>query len=104
MSPRFSLSLRAKRLAVIVATTLVALAVALCAMIAYDLRLFQSKSVAELETQAELLGKTTPPALQFDDPKVAQDNLQLLRFRPGIHAPAISAAPGPMFANYTPSP
>ena len=62
MTPRFSLSLRAKLLAVIVATTLVALAVALCAMIAYDLRLFQSKSVVELETQAELLGKTTAPA------------------------------------------
>ena len=104
MTLRFSLSLRAKLLAVIVATTLVALAVALCAMIAYDLRLFQSKSVAELETQAELLGKTTAPALQFDDPKVAQENLQLLRFRPEIQAAAIYDARGAMFAKYAASP
>jgi signal transduction histidine kinase/ActR/RegA family two-component response regulator len=104
MTPRFSLSLRAKLLAVILATTLVALAVALCAMIAYDLRLFQSKSVAELETQAELLGKTTAPALQFDDPKVAQENLQLLRFRPEIQAAAIYDARGAMFAKYAASP
>jgi CheY-like chemotaxis protein len=89
MTPGFSVSLRTKLLGVVLITTLVALAVALCAMIAYDLRLFQSKSVAELETQAELLGRASAPALQFDDPNVAQENLQLLRFRPEIQAAAI---------------
>ena len=88
-------------LAVILVTTLIAVAVALCAMIAYDLRLFQGKSVAELETQAELLGRTTAAALEFDDPKVAQENLQLLRFRPEIQAAAIYDARGKIFAKYS---
>jgi len=96
----FSGSLRGKLLAVILVTTLVALAVALCAMILYDLRLFQGKSVAELETQAELLGRTTAAALQFDDPKVAQENLQLLRFRTEIQAAAVYDARGKIFAKY----
>jgi signal transduction histidine kinase/ActR/RegA family two-component response regulator len=100
MRRRFSASLRGKLLAVILVTALVALAVALCAMIIYDLRLFQGKSVAELETQAELLGRTTTAALQFDDPKVAQENLQLLRFRPEIQAAAIYDARGKIFAKY----
>jgi signal transduction histidine kinase/ActR/RegA family two-component response regulator len=101
MTPGFSASLRAKMLAVILVTTLIAVAVALCAMIAYDLRLFQGKSVAELETQAELLGRTTAAALEFDDPKVAQENLQLLRFRPEIQAAAIYDARGKIFAKYS---
>jgi signal transduction histidine kinase/CheY-like chemotaxis protein len=100
---RFSASLRGKLLALILVTTVVALAVALCAMIFYDLRLFQGKSVAELETQAELLGRTTAPALQFDDPKVAQENLQPLRFRPEIQAAAIFDARGKIFAKYAAS-
>jgi signal transduction histidine kinase/ActR/RegA family two-component response regulator len=104
MTPGFSKSLRAKMLAVILVTTLIAVAVALCAMIAYDLRLFQGKSVAELETQAELLGRTTTAALEFDDPKVAQENLQLLRFRPEIQAAAIFDAHGKIFAKYSSRP
>ena len=104
MTPGFSASLRAKMLAVILITTLIAVAVALCAMIAYDLRLFQGKSVAELETQAELLGRTTAAALEFDDPKVAQENLQLLRFRPEIQAAAFYDARGKIFAKYSSNP
>jgi signal transduction histidine kinase/ActR/RegA family two-component response regulator len=97
---RFSGSLRGKLLAVILVTTLVALAVALCAMIVYDLRLFRGKSVEELKTQAELLGRTSIAALQFDDPKVALENLQLLRFRPEVQAAAIYDARGKIFARY----
>lgn len=69
-------------------------------MTLYDLRQFRGKSVAELEAQAELLGRTTAPTLQFDDPKVAQENLQLLRFRPEIQAAAIYDARGAIFAKY----
>jgi signal transduction histidine kinase/ActR/RegA family two-component response regulator len=103
MTPTFSGSLRAKLTVVILATTLVALAVALGAMIVYDLRLFQSKAIGELRTQAELLGRTSAPALEFDDPKVAQENLQLLRFRPEIRAAAIYDTHGAIFAKYSAS-
>ena len=100
MTPGFSGSLRTKLLAVIVVTTMVALAVALCAMIIYDLRLYRDKAIAELETQAELLGRASEPALQFDDPKAALENAQLLRFRPEIEAAAIYDARGAIFAKY----
>ncbi|HEX4599723.1 MAG TPA: ATP-binding protein [Burkholderiaceae bacterium] len=100
MTPGYSRSLRAKLLVVILATTLVALAVALGAMIVYDLRLYRGKAVGELETQAELLGRTSAPALQFDDPKAAQENVQLLRLRPEIQAAAIYDARGAIFAKY----
>jgi signal transduction histidine kinase/ActR/RegA family two-component response regulator len=100
MRPGFSGSLRAKLLAVILITTLVALAVALCAMIVYDLRLHRSKAIAELQTQAELLGRASAAALQFDDQKAALENVQLLRFRPEIQAAAIYDARGAIFAKY----
>jgi signal transduction histidine kinase/CheY-like chemotaxis protein len=100
MSAGYSRSLRAKLLAVILVTTLVALAVALCAMIIYDLRLFRGKAIAELETQAELLGRTSAPALQFDDPKAAQENVRQLRVRTDIEAAAIYDARGGIFASY----
>jgi signal transduction histidine kinase/ActR/RegA family two-component response regulator len=100
----FTGSLRTKLVGLILVTTLVALTVALCAMIAYDLHLVQRQSLAELETQAELLGRTTAPALQFDDPKVAQENLELLRFRPEIQAAAIYDAHGRTFAKYAANP
>ncbi|HEY4037209.1 MAG TPA: ATP-binding protein [Burkholderiaceae bacterium] len=100
MTPGYSRSLRAKLLVVILATTLVALAVALGSMIVYDLRLYRGKAIGELETQAELLGRTSAPALQFDDPKAAQENVQLLRFRPEIQAAAIYDARGAIFARY----
>jgi signal transduction histidine kinase/AmiR/NasT family two-component response regulator len=97
-------SLRAKLLGVVLVTALVALAVALCAMIAYDLRALLDKSLAELQTQAELLGRTTTAALQFDDQKTAQENLQLLSFRPEIQAAAIYDARGWTFAKYARNP
>ena len=103
MTPAFSKSLRAKLVGVILLTALVALSVALFAMVAYDLSLFRSQSVAELRTQAELLGGTAAPALAFDDAKVAQEDLQLLRFRSEIHAAALYDDHGRLFARYAAS-
>lgn len=103
MTPPFSASLRARLAGVILVTTLVALAVALCAMIAYDLSLFRSKSIAELRTQAELLGGTAAPALEFDDPQAAREDLQALKYRREVQAAAIYDARGGLFARYATS-
>ena len=70
-------SLQRKLLAVVLSTTLVAVLFALGAMIGYDLRAYHRGWVDDLNAQAELLGRTTAPALEFDDARVARDPLQL---------------------------
>jgi signal transduction histidine kinase len=94
-------SLRQKLLGVVLLTTLVALIIALGAVIGYDLRAYHRSLVSDLTTQAELLGRSTAPALTFDDAKVANENLGLLRFRPGVEAAAIYTARGALFASYS---
>jgi signal transduction histidine kinase len=97
-SPRDSL--RGKLLGVMLATTLVALVVALGAMIGYDLSAYHRTWVADISGQAELLGRATAPALAFDDPRAARDNLALLRLQPKVRAAAIYDARGALFATY----
>jgi hypothetical protein len=75
----FGRSLQRKLLVVMLLTTLVAVVVALGAMIAYDLRAYHRGWVDDLSAQAELLGRTSAPALEFDDPRVARENLSLRR-------------------------
>ena len=94
-------SVRHKLLGVALATTLVALLIAIAAMGAYDLRVYQRSALADLETQAELLAGTTAPALAFEDARVARENVELLRARPRISAAAIYNARGKLFASYS---
>ena len=96
----FGRSLRRKLLVVMLLTTLVAVVVALGAMIAYDLRAYHRGWVDDLNAQAELLGRTTVPALEFDDARVADENLSLLRLQPKIRAAAVYAKNGAVFASY----
>ncbi len=97
LAPR---SVQNKLLGVVLVTTLAALMVAIAAMVSYDLRLYHQSWIADLATQAELLGRTTAPALTFDDARVAQENLELLRYRPKVRAAAIYNARGRLFAQY----
>jgi len=94
-------SLRAKLMALVLLTTLVALGVALGAMVAYDLRAYHRAWVDDIRTQAELLGQTTAAALTFDDARVADENLRLLRLRPQVRAAALYGAKGALFASYS---
>lgn len=96
----FRLSLQRRLLGVTMLTSLVALLVALGAMVAYDLRAYHEGWVTDLKAQAELLGRSTAPALEFDDHKVASENLALLRLQPKVKAAAIYGAQGEMFAAY----
>jgi signal transduction histidine kinase/ActR/RegA family two-component response regulator len=96
--PRRSLSLRLR--AVVLASTLMALVVALGAMIAYDLLAYRRGWSGDLRSQAELLGTTTAPALAFDDPRMARENLALLRLQPRLRAAAIFDARGKLFASW----
>ena len=94
-------SVQQKFLVVVLLATLVALLVAVAAMVAYDLRLYHRSWINDLTTQAELLGRTSAPALAFDDARVAKENLDLLRFRPKVRSAAIYNAKGRLFASFT---
>jgi hypothetical protein len=100
VSARAARSLKSKLLFVVLLTTLVAVMVALAAMILYDVRLYQRSWEADIRTQAELLGRTSAPALLFDDPQVAHENLGLLRYRTGVLAAAIYDQRGARIATY----
>jgi signal transduction histidine kinase len=101
MKLEVSRSLRLKLIGVILATTLAALVVALVAIVAYDLREYHETWTADVSTQAELLGRMSTSAIAFDDPRVAKENLELLRLRPHVQAAAIYTANGTLFASYT---
>jgi len=96
----FGRTLRRKLLGVMLLTTLVAVVVALGAMIAYDLHAYHRGWIGDVGSQAELLARTTAPALAFDDARVARDNLAVLRFQPKVRAAAVYNARGVLFATY----
>ena len=96
----FLRTVRQKLLGVVLLTTLVALVVALGASVGYNLRLYRQSLIADMTTQAELLGHMTSPALTFDDQQLALQNLGLLRLRPIVRAAAIYNAKGKLFAAY----
>ncbi|MFG6488040.1 ATP-binding protein [Roseateles sp. BYS78W] len=97
----YRLSLQRRLLGVTMLTSLVALLVALGAMVTYDLRAYHEGWVADLQAQAGLIGRATAPALEFDDTRVASENLALLRLQPRIKAAAIYGPQGEVFASYT---
>jgi signal transduction histidine kinase/ActR/RegA family two-component response regulator len=94
MKPMFRGSLQRKLLGVMLVTAFVTVLVALGAMIGHDLRESHRGWVEEIAAQAELLGRTTAPALSFDDAAVAQENLTLLSRQQRIRAAAIYDARG----------
>lgn len=93
-------SVRRKLMLVVLATTLVALLFASGAMVIYDLRTYHEARVNDLFSQADLIGRASAPALSFNDPKTARENLSLLKVTPGISAAAIYTVKGALFATY----
>ena len=94
-------SIRYKLIMVVLAATASALLVAGTARVIYDLRAYQNSWVNDLNTQAEILGRSSAPALAFNDPKSAREYLALLKARPEIAAAAIYNAKGKLFASYS---
>lgn len=93
-------SIGKKLVVVVMATTFAALLVSVCLIIGYDLRNYQRSLINDLSTQAELVGHMTSAALAFDDPRLAGENLALLRTRPMVGAAAIFDENGRLFASY----
>ena len=93
-------SVRGKVTALVVATTLAALVVTAVALIYYTVRDYRETRLADMRTQAEILGRASAPALTFNDPKEATQDLAMLKARPDVEHAALYAADGSLFASY----
>src|SRR5690606_20134200 len=85
---------------VVILTTFSALLVAGGAMVVYESSYYRQSALNDVHTQAELLAGMSVAALDFDDAKVAEEALSVLRFRPKIAAAAVYNARGNLFATY----
>ncbi|HEV2110929.1 MAG TPA: CHASE sensor domain-containing protein, partial [Gammaproteobacteria bacterium] len=102
MRLRFRLrSVRYKLFVGVLLTSIAALLVTGSSLLAYDLHNLRATLADDLTTQAELIGRACVPALQFDDPKAANDNLALLRARPLIDGASLYNAKGMIFGSYS---
>lgn len=70
------------------------------ALLYHDLQENRSKTAGELTALADILGQGSIAALEFDDAKVAHENLAQLRANPDIVAAAIYTAKGNLFAHF----
>jgi PAS domain S-box-containing protein len=93
-------TVRGKLLWLLLATTASALLLAGAAMVAYDAYTFRVTVANDLDAQADILGLAVAPALQFEDPKAAQEYLELLKARPSVTSAAIYTSKGALFATY----
>ncbi|MBB5368111.1 MULTISPECIES: ATP-binding protein [unclassified Janthinobacterium] len=93
-------SIRHKLMSVVLLTTLVALVISLGTIVIFDLRAYHRNLLADISTQAELLGHMSSAALAFDDQRLALENLNLMRIRPRVTAGALYRADGSLFASY----
>jgi signal transduction histidine kinase/ActR/RegA family two-component response regulator len=94
-------SVSRKLMLVVLATTFLALSAYGSVMLIYDLRTYHDAWVKDLTTQANIIAEVSAPALEFDDPQTARENLNLLSTRRSILQAAIYTASGALFAGYT---
>lgn len=101
MLRRIKRSISNKLMLVVLLTTFIALLAYGVVMLAYDIRSYHDNVVKDLATQANIIAEISAPALEFNDPITAQENLELLRTRPSILRAAIYSADGAKVADYT---
>ncbi|HEY8881129.1 MAG TPA: response regulator [Roseateles sp.] len=93
-------SLRTRLLLMVLAVNACTLLLASAAFFYHDMAENRDRSARELTTLANMLGQGSVTALEFDDRKVAGENLEQLRGDPNINAAAIYGADGKLFARY----
>ncbi len=93
-------SVRRKLMMIIGAAIFFALFVNGLALLIYDVDSYSASWLNDLQSQAEVVGRASIPAIEFDDPHAAASNLQLLSIRPTILAAAIYDGSGQRFAEF----
>src|SRR5687767_14987330 len=96
-----SVSIRRKQILVVMLTSTVALLLACGAFIAYERISFQRSVTEKLNSLATIIGTASTTALEFNDPKAADEVLTGLRQERHITAAVIYNAQGEPFAVYT---
>ncbi|HEX7981903.1 MAG TPA: response regulator [Duganella sp.] len=93
-------SVRHKLLLLVLVTNLCALTLAGATLLYRDLRENRATTARELTSIATILGQGSVLAIEFDDAKVATENLALLRANPNILTAAVYTGGGKLFATY----
>jgi|GEM_PF-6251478 len=93
-------SIRNKLSLIVLMTSFAALFITIVALAIYDLQRYRDLLTKDLSTQAELIGRASIPALQFDDAKLARANLLLLEVRPNILSASLYNASGMLISSY----
>ena len=94
------LSLRRKLILVSVSASACAVVIALAAFVSLDLPEFRRRMIENLSTEARILGSSTTAALAFQDPKAADELLQVVAVRGSIHHACLYDEGGNLFAAY----
>jgi PAS domain S-box-containing protein len=95
-----ALSIKRKIITVTMLTSVIVLAVAVVAFMAYDLTAFRESMRRNLTTLAQVTAENSTAALAFGNDKDATDNLSSLRLDPQIIAAAFYNANGKLFVVY----
>jgi PAS domain S-box-containing protein len=93
-------SIRRKLNMIVMTTTFFALTLAGLSVVVFDLRNQIVTMQQDLVAQADLVALASTSALEFDDRKVARENLAILRALPAIAGGAIYNAQGSLFATF----
>ncbi len=94
-------SLPQKQTSIILLTCGVALLIACVAFAIYDVVTFRRTMVANVSTIAEIVGNNCEGALDFHDPKSAEETVSALRAEPGIEAGCVYDKAGEILASYS---
>ena len=97
------LPIRRKLMAVITATSAVALVLASGMLLAWDVVRFRADLREDLETLTTIIADNTTASLEFNDPRAAAETLRALHAKAQITAAAIYRPTGEVFAAYEPS-
>ncbi|HEX7046367.1 MAG TPA: ATP-binding protein [Gammaproteobacteria bacterium] len=97
-------SLRQRVFAGVLLTTVSALLIAGSVIVIKELSNYRERIIQDMTSQADLMGFASTPALLFNDQKLGENNLALLKARPQILSAAIYSPSGKLFATYRRNP
>jgi PAS domain S-box-containing protein len=93
-------SIKRKQMFIILLTSTVALLLACVVFVGDDVISFRKEIVKNVSVLAEAIGNNCSAAIEFNDPKTAEDTLRALRAEPSIVAALVYTRQGELFASY----
>jgi signal transduction histidine kinase len=94
------MSIRRKQMLIMTLTSSVVLLLACAAFVTYDTVTFRLQLVENDSVLAEAIGNNCAAAIDFNDPKAAEETLAALHAKESIVAACVYAAGGQLFARY----